>query len=344
MSTRNYNNLIKIPITETPKVAPLFPTNIIPSFLLLNACHIGNKTDELSAVVAINKPTVILVTWLSEAVPDSAISIGPEFKNFRLDRATAGGGVLAYVHSSIPVTRLQTAEVSNKEVLWLLLKPPRTPRPYSSIIVKVVYHPPGQPTENNNDMTEYLTNCLDSFLTDRPSSGIVIAGDFNKLNLTRLCNRFDLKKHVTAPTRGNNILDQYSTNIHKLFNPVQHLPPIGRSDHQCLLLIPAVRQKTPAKSKRIRLFTTANRNALSLRIIQEDWTSVYEAQEGNFNSTLAKIVHETIPEKTVRVHESDKLWMTGYIKAKINQRQRAYARGDLVRYSQLCDTVRGLIS
>ena len=36
--------------------------------------------------------------------------------------------------------------------------------------------------------------------------------------------------------------------------------------------------------------------------------------------------------------------MTGYIKAKINQRQRAYARGDLVRYSQLCDTVRGLIS
>ena len=36
--------------------------------------------------------------------------------------------------------------------------------------------------------------------------------------------------------------------------------------------------------------------------------------------------------------------MTGYIKAKIKQRQRAYAGGDLVRYSQLCDTVRGLIS
>ena len=55
-------------------------------------------------------------------------------------------------------------------------------------------------------------------------------------------------------------------------------------------------------------------------------------------------MHETIPEKTVRVHESDKPWMTGYIKAKIKQRQRTYASGDLVRYSQLCDTVRGLIS
>ena len=109
-------------------------------------------------------------------------------------------------------------------------------------------------------------------------------------------------------------------------------------------------QKTPAKSKRIRFLTTSNRNALSLRIIQEDWTPVYEAQDidskkvGNFNSILTKIVHETIPEKMVRVHESDKPWMTGYIKAKIKQRQRAYARGDLVRYSQLCDTVRELIS
>ena len=131
--------------------------------------------------------------------------------------------------------------------------PPRTPRPHSSIIVGVVYHPPGQSTENNNDMTEYLTTCLDTFLTNRPSSGIVMAGDFNKLNLSRLCNRFDLKKHVTAPTRGNNILDQYFTSMHNLFNPVQHLPPIGRSDHQCLLLTPAGMQKTPAKSKRIRL-------------------------------------------------------------------------------------------
>ena len=95
--------------------------------------------------------------------------------------------------------------------------------------------------------------------------------------------------------------------------------------------------------------TTCNRSALSLRIIQEDWTPVYEAQDidekvENFNSILTKIVHETIPEKTVRVHESDKPCMKGCIKAQIKQRQRAYARGDLVRYSQLCDTVRGLIS
>ena len=74
---------------------------------------------------------------------------------------------------------------------------------------------------------------------------VTVAGDFNKLNLSRLCNRFDLKKHVTAPTRGNNILDHFCTNMHKWFDPVHHLPSIGRSDHQCLLT-PKVTQKAPA--------------------------------------------------------------------------------------------------
>ena len=31
----------------------------------------------------------------------------------------------------------------------------------------------------------------------------------------------------------------------------------------------------------------------------------------NLNYTLMEIVQETTPEKTVRVHESDKPWMTG---------------------------------
>ena len=103
---------------------------------------------------------------------------------FCRDRPTPSGGVLAYVHHSIPVSRLTTAEEDDKEVLWLLLKAPRTPRPFSSIIVAIVYYPPGQSAECGIDMIEYFTRNLDNLLCDRPSSAIVIAGDFNKLNLT----------------------------------------------------------------------------------------------------------------------------------------------------------------
>ena len=87
---------------------------------------------------------------------------------FRRDRSTPGGGVLAYVHQSIPVRRLTTAEEDDKEVLWLLLKPPRTPRPFSSIIVAIVYYPPSQSADCGTDMIEYLTRNLDRLLCDRP--------------------------------------------------------------------------------------------------------------------------------------------------------------------------------
>ena len=66
----------------------------------------------------------------------------------------------------------------------------------------IVYYPPGQSVENGIEIINYLTDGLDSLLHVRLSTGIIIAGDFNKLNLSRLCNRFGLKKNsFLADTR-----------------------------------------------------------------------------------------------------------------------------------------------
>ena len=143
-------------------------------------------------------------------------------------------------------------------MIWLLLKPPRTPRPYSTVAVAIVYYPPGQSAEQASDMTEYLTTCIDNVLCQRPSSGIIIGGDFNQLKLKELCNRFNQKRSVTKPTRGQNTLDQILTNMLPLFNTVNHLPPIGCSNHQCLLNKPTKRWKNPARSKRVRLKNQEN--------------------------------------------------------------------------------------
>ena len=67
----------------------------------------------------------------------------------------------------------------------LLLKPYRTLRPFSAIIVVTVYYLPGQPADKEYDMINYLTDGIDNVLWGRPSAGIVIAGDFNKLDLSR---------------------------------------------------------------------------------------------------------------------------------------------------------------
>ena len=162
-----------------------------------------------------------------------------------VDRPTPGGGILAYIKSDLPAKHLPELEEEGKEALWLLLKPPRTQRPYSSVIVVGVYHPPGQSKENELEMLDYLTQKMDIALAEHPSAGIFVTGDFNKLDLNPLCRCFNLRKQVKSPTRGKNLLDQILTNMSDLYDEVLHIPPIGRSDHQCLILPPKTRQKMP---------------------------------------------------------------------------------------------------
>ena len=104
-----------------------------------------------------------------------------------------------------------------------------------------------------------------------------------------------------------------------LYDTVNYLPPIGRSDHQRLLIKPSKRQKTPVRSKRIRLKNPANLVNLSLKMISEDWTVVYSTQDldekvSKCNAKIIKMLDESPPEKTIRVHHSDKPSITGYIK------------------------------
>ena len=107
------------------------------------------------------------------------------------------------------------------------------------------------------EMLEYLTNRIDSMLRNYPSTGLVITGDFNRMKLRQLCRYFSLRKVVKAPTRGRNILDQILTIMPDLQDHVQHLPPLGRSDHQCLLIHPKVgtKMKSPPRGECVRFKT-----------------------------------------------------------------------------------------
>ena len=52
----------------------------------------------------------------------------------------------------------------------------------------------------------------------------------------------------------------------------------------------------------------------------------------------------SLHERTVKMHLSDKPWMTSLIKTKIKARQRAFSRNDHIRYVKQCVTVSDLIS
>lgn len=147
-------------------------TSKVPKFLITNACHVSNKVDELHGVVEVNNATVAIVSesWLTDSVPSTAISIGQSFNVFRKDRPTPRGGVLAYVHSSIPTIRLENIEASDKEVLWLLHTPSRISRPFSCMITAALYFPPGKTCTEERELIDHITERLDNLLIERPSA------------------------------------------------------------------------------------------------------------------------------------------------------------------------------
>ena len=70
-------------------------------------------------------------------------------------------------------------------------KPSTTPKGISSIVIGTVYH---LPSAMDSLMLDYLYNSLSSIEASFPGCGIILLGDFNKLNGSQLCNFYKLKQ------------------------------------------------------------------------------------------------------------------------------------------------------
>ena len=183
---------------------------------------------------------------------------------------------VAYIKSDIKSKRLLNLEDEEREVLWLKLFPKRIPRCF---VVAGVYYPPGKSITEGKDMTNYLTQSLDTALRENPSAGILLAGDFNQLDLNSLCRRFNLKTLVHGPTRGNNTLDQILTNMTSTYNVAVHLPPLGKSDHQCLLVKPKKQVKVKPILRNVRIMRPRNITGLTIRMNEQNWNQVLDARD-----------------------------------------------------------------
>lgn len=128
-------------------------------------------------------------------------------------------------------------------------------------------------------MTNYLTQASDTALRENPSAGILLAGDCNQLDLNSLCRRFNFKTLVHGPTRGNNTLDQILTNMTSIYNVAVHLPPLGKSDHQFLLVKPKKQVKVKPILRNVRIMRPRNIAGLTIRMNEQNWNQVLDARD-----------------------------------------------------------------
>lgn len=144
---------------------------------------------------------------------------------------------------------------------------------------------------NNNNMLEYLSMWLTTIEGHYTDCEIVIAGDFNHLNINYLCREFPLKQLVHLPTRGASTLDLVLTNLQDYYksNPAEIHPPFGLSDHNTIVIHPNKR----ILNARCSWTEATDGNGGAVRVLLFDYRKAFNLID---HRVLArKIVHINIP-------------------------------------------------
>ena len=316
-------------------------TSSLPSLFVSNSRSLRSKIDELACTVATYSVDVVAITetWLSDDVPSSAVELRG-YSMIRHDRSDGrrGGGVCVYVKDLLPLTPLNHLSDPNFETLWLLLKPQRLPCGLNSIILGVIYHPPGN---NDTDLQAHVTENLDSILSSHPNSGIILTGDFNEFRHRRLCSSFNLKQIVNHATRGDNILDKVFTNISKYYDIPNVVASLSSSDHNSIVLTPSASYANSnlRSSRFVRDARPSNRRVVRERLCQVNWSPLFHSQSCDdqfifFSDTINEIIETSLPLRRVKTDSSDKPWITPEIKTLIAKRQRAWSRGNVSTFKR----------
>ncbi|RMC20427.1 hypothetical protein DUI87_01281 [Hirundo rustica rustica] len=204
-----------------------------------NACSMGNKKEELEAMVQQQSYDVVTITetWWDESHSWSTALNG--YKLFRRDRqGRRGRGVALYIKQTFDTVGIETKE-DGVECLWVRIKGKANK---ADILLGVCYHPPNQEEEVDNLFYKQLGNVSGS-------SALVLVGDFNLLDICWELNTAEkrqsrkflecmednfLSQLVGEPTRGGTMLDLLFANRDGLVGDVVVGGRLGQSDHEII--------------------------------------------------------------------------------------------------------------
>ncbi len=311
----------------------------LPTVLNANAQSLPKKKCEL--VLYMREHNVgfgcITESWCPDAIPNKAVKID----NYNIERNNRnrcrGGGVLSYIHESIPHKKIEDLLSEEVETLWIRLNPPRLPRGYNPIVIGSIYHPP---KSDDWTMLNHIMQSLDWIKTKYQNAGLVLMGDFNTLPTQRLKQMYSLKQLVTKPTHENSTLDLIFTNMGKFYSEPVHLPPLGKCKHQVIVCSPHPSFKQPVTKKEVKIVRSYSQNSKAMfgyELKQVDWTPLFQMEDVEeqyqfYSSMLQSLLDSHFPFKQVVRRENDKPWITEDFLRLLELRNKAWARKDKESY------------
>ena len=297
---------------------------------MCNAQSIASKFDELLLTLqTLHKTGIAIVTesWLTCDHPDVNFNL-PNKNLFRSDRqGKIGGGVAIwcdpiYQPTVIPLSDFPLNSPDGIECMFLYLK-------LLNFVISVYYIPPGIAKNHisANKINTFIIDCFDFLHNTNPDIKICICGDFNRLDVSFMCNQLDLLNCTTQITRpkSNSTLDYFlvSNSLSHIYSSSTCVTgaPLGCSDHCSILLYS--KNCTNAKIDRpikhlVYDLRESNIDYFVHKLSIADFTPMYFLENINckvnfFYSVLYDCVN-VIPKVYVDMSNSDPKWMTPLLK------------------------------
>ena len=138
-------------------------------------------------------------------------------------------------------------------------------------------------------------------------------------------------------------VDQIFINIKDFYNPPTANPPFGLSDHVTVTVVPKVREKIEQARKTMKVHPKRQSDIASLGrfLLNIPWSDLLiragscEEKLIFFNDVINYGLSTLMPERSVRIHETDKPWINANFKHLIRKRQKAFISGEVPQYRLL---------
>ena len=278
---------------------------------------------------------VVVETFLNSRIPDTYIWI-EGYSVFRRDRKICfcrkaqcdrphgGGGIIAYVRSSIHHELFSVSE--DTESMWLKLQT----NDNNILFLNASYVPPNSKKAYIDNLTQYITQAAEDIQKRFPTSVLYITGDFNRMCLEDIEMACGVSVLPSPPTRGDAQLDIILTSRPDLIDKVDCFSPRVETDHRAVLVSPLKKSLPDRYSRTFRLFSAAGHSRLYSSLRNSNFSGVFcsdmESAAEILESTIHKLVQDSFPLRTVQMSSKDPIWLSPKTKWLLLKKKQARRR------------------
>ena len=172
--------------------------------MLTNIQSLKSKVDELNLIITAKNVDIVCLTetWLSSEIEDDLVNVSGYTltRNDRLRRK--GGGTALYIRKDINFVVRNIVGCMPPEIEGTFVD-----FPGFNMAILCLYMPPRLNSATQNEAKICIDDIIDNHAKDFPSRKMMVLGDFNDFDVTRISDDHNFTDVVDKPTRGNNFLD-----------------------------------------------------------------------------------------------------------------------------------------